>query len=842
MVNIILYKFFEVGLMKSKLIYIFLFVFVNSYFLFAQTTYYVSSSVGNDSNSGTSENAPLKTIQKINSLSLKPGDKVLFKRGDSWTGTGIKINNVKGTQNNRIVFGAYGNGEKPIISLLVEIQNWKDINRWSKVDNNKWKIELSGKQKSNRINRLWLDGVEYKKAETKDIYWATTSHYGIPLKPGPRYTYGISDEYRFWDDGNGTLYVFSPENPATYYSSMKTNISETSIYVVHIKNSDFVTLTDLDLRGGLRTVRIEGGYAIIVENSIIGYSSMQGISLRNNYDTKMSEYCIIRNNFMDSHYSELYGGIYRWLGGAYTVEGNSFISVNIGVSLENGVNYTKVYNNYVKDYHFASFRIHGGDNKYKKSTYNEIFDNKSFTENVVSGRLGHIGAYAPQIGACSYNKFYRNYAKSTGLTFEIGGDHNYVFYNIVDESHYVEPKVYTGMGNGISLEPTNPDGISKFNYVFNNTIYNVVKRPLGRWPQKDCQLFNNLIINSGTGVDNIWLGENPNKGTIVKNNLIYFPGKNKNDIVCQFAGKGLTIDEFNKIDENYNEEFSGNILFTGNLKDLIADPANGDFTVVKGSPADGGGIDISKLVPAGFVDINGNTVNLSKPSIGAVEASETVPQRTTVSNIKVFLEGAYIGGSMDSKLARNKVIPKTQPYNNTPWNYNGNETVSGIRNDIVDWILLELRSDENMVKHREAALLNRNGYVVGLDGSSNFKFKDIDEGDYYLVIYHRNHLPVMSARKIHVAQNGAAEYNFTQDAANIYGGKNAVADFNDGYFGLLAGDSDANGVINVLDNGAVQTNMFTLGYTSSDTDMNNIVNVLDYTFVSKNLLKTTKVP
>ena len=45
----------------------------------AQVTYYVSSSSGNDANSGTSENQSLKTLSKVNSLNLKPGDKVLLK-------------------------------------------------------------------------------------------------------------------------------------------------------------------------------------------------------------------------------------------------------------------------------------------------------------------------------------------------------------------------------------------------------------------------------------------------------------------------------------------------------------------------------------------------------------------------------------------------------------------------------------------------------------------------------------------------------------------------------------------------------------------------------------------
>src|SRR5690606_41902316 len=50
------------------------------------TNYYVSTS-GNDSNSGTSESAPWKTLTKVNSFTPKPGDQILFKRGHEWTGS-----------------------------------------------------------------------------------------------------------------------------------------------------------------------------------------------------------------------------------------------------------------------------------------------------------------------------------------------------------------------------------------------------------------------------------------------------------------------------------------------------------------------------------------------------------------------------------------------------------------------------------------------------------------------------------------------------------------------------------------------------------------------------------
>jgi len=75
---------------------------------------YVSSSTGNDNNSGT-QAAPWKTIAKVISAesSLSPGEHVLFKGGDIWNEE-LTLNNVNGSSGNPIVFASYGSG-RPII-------------------------------------------------------------------------------------------------------------------------------------------------------------------------------------------------------------------------------------------------------------------------------------------------------------------------------------------------------------------------------------------------------------------------------------------------------------------------------------------------------------------------------------------------------------------------------------------------------------------------------------------------------------------------------------------------------------------------------------------------------
>ncbi len=63
------------------------------------------------------------------------------------------------------------------------------------------------------------------------------------------------------------------------------------------------------------------------------------------------------------------------------------------------------------------------------------------------------------------------------------------------------------------------------------------------------------------------------------------------------------------------------------------------------------------------------------------------------ANIKVFLQGPYSSGTMSTALRDNGFVPLAQPYNIAPFNYNGTEAVDTVPAGIVDWVLLELRSD-----------------------------------------------------------------------------------------------------------------------------------------------------
>ncbi|WP_432797159.1 hypothetical protein [Poriferisphaera sp. WC338] len=78
------------------------------------TTYYLDSSIGDDNNSGLTNEKPWKSLHKISSIKFSPGDQILLKRGSYWAGNIILTGS--GTSDNPIIFSAYGQGSRPILA------------------------------------------------------------------------------------------------------------------------------------------------------------------------------------------------------------------------------------------------------------------------------------------------------------------------------------------------------------------------------------------------------------------------------------------------------------------------------------------------------------------------------------------------------------------------------------------------------------------------------------------------------------------------------------------------------------------------------------------------------
>ncbi len=198
-----------------------------------------------------------------------------------------------------------------------------------------------------------------------------------------------------------------------------------------------------------------------------------------------------------------------------------------------------------------------------------------------------------------------------------------------------------------------------------------------------------------------------------------------------------------------------------------------------------------------------------------------------VLNVRAFLEGPFESGEMNVDL-NPWLINNTQPYSAWPWYYYGGESFAALPNaDVVDWVLIELRetsggastATQSKRVDRKAGFLLKNGNIVGLDGNSNIIFNVSITQNLFVVIWHRNHLGIMSSIPA-TYSGGVYYYDFTTASTKAYG-SNAQVNLGGGKFGMFAGDADKDGEIHQddLDN-VWNTDVGKNGYYQADMNLN----------------------
>lgn len=208
---------------------------------------------------------------------------------------------------------------------------------------------------------------------------------------------------------------------------------------------------------------------------------------------------------------------------------------------------------------------------------------------------------------------------------------------------------------------------------------------------------------------------------------------------------------------------------------------------------------------------------------------------------KVFLEGAYDNGSglMGDALRSHYHLPDTEPYTALGYTHrNGgggescNATIFNVTgNDaIVDWVIIELRdkNDPTTILYTRSALLQRDGDVVDMDGSSAVLLTQVKEDDYYVAIRHRNHLGIRTPIAL-TFSGSTTVYDFTTAQGQAYG-TNPMASLN-GVFGMYAGDANMDGQVNAVDKNTywrVQNGQpFNYDDSSADFNMDTAINAVD---------------
>jgi hypothetical protein len=218
-------------------------------------------------------------------------------------------------------------------------------------------------------------------------------------------------------------------------------------------------------------------------------------------------------------------------------------------------------------------------------------------------------------------------------------------------------------------------------------------------------------------------------------------------------------------------------------------------------------------------------------------------------DLLVYLEGPYSAGSMATDLRDEGLIPLLQPYGGDPWYYPGGESVSAIPPDVVDWILVELRDASSAsgalpsaAVERKAGFILANGSVVGLDGGSPLIFTSTVVYDPYVALWHRNHLGILSSGPA-MLSGDVYTYDFSTSIDKAHGGNLGYILLEPGTYGMVSGDANRDGSVNLNDKTDWNNQAGTRGYHSSDLNLNAQVDNTDKNdHLSKNTGKTSQIP
>lgn len=205
-------------------------------------------------------------------------------------------------------------------------------------------------------------------------------------------------------------------------------------------------------------------------------------------------------------------------------------------------------------------------------------------------------------------------------------------------------------------------------------------------------------------------------------------------------------------------------------------------------------------------------------------------------NVKVFLEGPYVGSVMSVNLNSQGVIPVMQPYNGSPWNYYGKESVNSIPGpSVVDWILLELRETTggpgtalpDSMLQKQAVFLLSDGQVVDLDGFTYPELYHHITSNIFMVIKHRNHVGIISSNPLPEI-GGIFTYDFSSGPDQVYGSSLAHSEIAPGIWGMTGGDGNGDGEVSNPDKNDIWiAQSGSSGYKAGDFNLDVEVNNMD---------------
>lgn len=517
-------------------------------------TYYFSSTSGNDSRTAAqaqSENTPWQSIEKLNSImgSLSPGDRILFKRGEVFYGS-IRISK-SGTSGAPIVFSAYGNGAKPILTSMSAVNNWtslgngvfvtdlqiqpegrlniltvddkiQELGRFPNFnDGNKGFKTITSTNGSNQItsndfsnseNWLGAEIVIRKNPWVHDKHIITSnSSNSVSFNENPS-KYSVSagygffiqnhlktlDQYGEWfhDKAAKKLYVYlgNPTDLPKIEISTKNNLMQLNWGISHIQ------ITDLELKGANSNgVIINEGVHVVVSNSDIKFMGENAVKGTISNNLKV-ENCKIDQSLNNAIYAENTSQ-------NVTIKNNLITNTYpfVGMGGNGDLNGAAIY---------TSNRAHNG----------VIENNKIFN-------TGYIGINFGGDNSEVRNNYVKDYCTHKtdggGIYLWEGGENKNSTGRIIENNVIINGIGYSngtnkhGLIDPIPVEGIYVDDNASGVLIQKNTIANISKHGIYLHNARNINIFENIIYNAFEGIylNHDQYGDPVRNVSIVKNEI-----------------------------------------------------------------------------------------------------------------------------------------------------------------------------------------------------------------------------------------------------------------------------------------------------------------------------------
>ncbi len=511
------------------------------------TCYYVDATNGDDSNNGNI-NYPWEYSPGMGSYAgsyvPQSGDYILFKRGETWR---EQLNVLSfGSAGNPITFGAYGTGDKPIISGA-ELMS---------TDSGAWTLESSN---------IYYINLGY--VTTSVIEDATT---GLLRKT----SLAEMEQGSFYYN-SGLLYVWVTDDSGPWTKTLTASKRDGCII---IDNQDYITIDNLELRQSRcryskHGLQVTDSDYITVQNCIFQDHYERGAKFVNcNHGIITGNEFLSKADYTDSSaQSALFIGQWADPSGGCT---DFNITNNAIHDIDRGITVYYHTGGLIADNHI--YNIYGGYGIGVTAVQNGmIIENNVIHDTGLSTRSNaiNLGGYWAVSGTPVY--FTNNLICRNNTIYNVG--------TLPEKSD----------GFGIILD-IGVDGAE----VYNNRIYNTDGAGIGCYYSRNSKIYYNVISDTGVGngIDISKDGIKVNKAHDIE---IY------NNVVHNAGMYGLYLTSGNPNYQTYNITFKNNIITQNTVYSIVAaddyvltvglDLDNNDWYFVSGKMADYKGTEYNTL-------------------------------------------------------------------------------------------------------------------------------------------------------------------------------------------------------------------------------------------------------